>query len=368
LDSVDIILLAGGSTRMPMVHKMLERVFGRPPATDINPDEAIALGAALSAAIESAELRGEQPIVSMRTRDVTSHSLGMVVYRDDKLHNSTVIHKNTPIPTEMTREDYSTSRDDQTTMDVWLVQGEDPDPVGCVELGHFEFYGIPPRKAGVSPLKVTFRYNQNGMVEVEAMDTESRRVLPHRLSPGNITLQDVVNDRTPVQIAVLMDCSGSVYGPHYAQAKQVATRFITQSLALPHRQLALISFPGGVRVPPTTDVARLSSAMDDLVPIGVSPLGQALTTTRRLLRPKAGAKQLLVVFSDGTVDDPSLVSHEIKHLRTAGTRIITVGIGSHIDADFLSKLSTSGTNYHPCHDKLELDSSFLNLATQEASI
>jgi len=78
-DSVDTVLLAGGSTRMPMVRDLLKRKFAKAPATDINPDECVALGAALTAALESARLSGEQSNIDIRTYDVTSHSLGMVV-------------------------------------------------------------------------------------------------------------------------------------------------------------------------------------------------------------------------------------------------------------------------------------------------
>ena len=78
-EDIDTVLLAGGSTRMPMVRAMLKARFERAPATDINPDECVALGAALTAALESARLSGEKSDIDIRTHDVTSHSLGMVV-------------------------------------------------------------------------------------------------------------------------------------------------------------------------------------------------------------------------------------------------------------------------------------------------
>ncbi|MEE2752174.1 MAG: Hsp70 family protein, partial [Myxococcota bacterium] len=176
---IDTVLLAGGSTRMPMVRDMLEDLFGKPPAKDIHPDECVALGAALTAAIVEAESAGEEPSIDIRTHDVTSHSLGMVVYRDEALFNSKVIERNSRIPSERTRDDYVTTHDGQTTMDLWLVQGENDNPLECNVLGHFEFYGIPPRIGGESNLSVTFRYNANGIVEVEAMDLKSGQTLPH---------------------------------------------------------------------------------------------------------------------------------------------------------------------------------------------
>ena len=221
-EDIDTVLLSGGSTRMPMVRAMLKSSFERAPATDINPDECVALGAALTAALEAARLSGEKPDIDIRTHDVTSHSLGMVVFRqgtDNALHNSRIISKNTRIPCEQTRDEYVTTHDGQTTMDLWLVQGENEDPLECNVLGRFEFYGIPPRPAGESRLAVTYRYNANGIVEVEAMDLRSGQTLAHRLAAGHVTLEDLAKNRIPMQLALIMDCSGSMYGQSLDDAK-----------------------------------------------------------------------------------------------------------------------------------------------------
>ena len=229
-NAIDTVLLAGGSTRMPMVRAMLKKMFARAPATDINPDECVALGAALTAALEAARLSGEKPDIDIRTHDVTSHSLGMVVFRESQLHNSRIISKNTRIPCEQTRDNYVTTHDGQTTMDLWLVQGENEDPLECNVLGHFEFYGIPPRPAGESRLAVTYRYNANGIVEVEAMDLRSGQTLAHRLAAGHITLEDLARNRIPMQMALIMDCSGSMYGQSIDDAKTAARSFVERSL------------------------------------------------------------------------------------------------------------------------------------------
>ena len=136
-ESIDTVLLAGGSTRMPMVRELIRELFNKEPATDINPDECVALGAALTAALESARLAGEKPPVDIRTHDVTSHSLGMVVFRSGSLFNSRIIRRNSRIPCERTRDDYVTTHDGQSSMDLWLVQGEEEDPLQCAVLGHF---------------------------------------------------------------------------------------------------------------------------------------------------------------------------------------------------------------------------------------
>jgi len=363
-DSVDVVLLAGGSTRMPMVRNMLRDLFGKPPATDINPDEAIALGAAMMAAIEAAELAGEESPIDLRSSDVTSHSLGMVVYRDQSLHNSKIIGRNTRIPAEKTREDYSTTHDGQTTIDLWLVQGEDPDPLKCAVLGHFEFYGIPPRPAGKARLSVTYRYNSNGIVEVEAMDLETGQILPHRLAGGQVTLEDLAANRAPMQVALVMDCSGSMYGDNIKAAKGAARGFVERTLASPNRQVAVVAFPGGVKSTPTADAERLNWAIDSLTPIGSTPMSEGLGDARNLLRPRAGVQRVFVVMTDGHPDDPDGTVAEIHRLRTSGARIITIGVGAQVEQDFLASLASGPQDYHFCNEAIELEGTFINLATE----
>jgi molecular chaperone DnaK (HSP70) len=369
-EDIDTVLLAGGSTRMPMVRGMLKQLFEKAPATDINPDECVALGAALTAALEAARLSGETPDIDIRTHDVTSHSLGMVVFREGdpgsrKLHNSRIIGKNTRIPCEMTRDDYATTHDGQTTMDLWLVQGENEDPLECNVLGRFEFYGIPPRQAGESRLAVTYRYNANGIVEVEAMDLRSGQTLAHRLAAGHVTLEDLARNRIPMQIAMLMDCSGSMYGSSIEDAKRAAQAFVERSMQ-PGRQIAVIAFPGGVLAPPTSDPRRLKQAITELTPIGSTPMAAGLKNARDLLRPRAGVQRVFLVMTDGHPDNPDAVSAEVHRIRSTGGRVVTVGVGSKVEQGFLKTLASSPKDYHFCNESVELQGTFINLATELA--
>jgi molecular chaperone DnaK len=349
------------------VRDMLTKVFTRPPAADINPDEAIALGAALTAAMEAAALTGDAPPVDIRTHDVTSHSLGMAVYKDGKLHNSKIIQRNTRIPADKTRNDYVTSHDGQTTIDLWLVQGEKEDPLDDTVLGHFEFYGIPARPAGQSQLAVTYKYNANGIVEVEAMDLATGQILPHRLAGGSVTLEDIAKNRAPMQVALVMDCSGSMYGDNIAAAKRAGVGFAERTLKQPNRQVAVVAFPGGVMTPPTADIERLRRAIDDLTPIGSTPMSEGLHEARDLLRPRAGVQRVFLVMTDGHPDDPDATVAEVHKLRTSGARVITIGVGGQVQQDFLRSLASQPSDYHFCNESLDLEGTFINLATQLAA-
>jgi len=360
---IDTVLLAGGSTRMPMVRELIRRTFDREPATDINPDECVALGAALTAALESARLTGDKPPIDIRTHDVTSHSLGMVVYRDGKLHNSPIITRNSRIPCERTRDEYVTTHDGQSTMDLWLVQGEHADPLNCNVLGHFEFYGIPPRPAGKTQLAVTYRYNANGIVEVEAMDLNTGQTLAHRLAQGGVTLEDLAHNRVPMHIALVIDCSGSMYGRNIQDARAAARAFIERTLD-PTRHVAVVAFPGGVRAPPTQDRAVLEQALAALTPIGSTPMDKGLHQAHEILKNTSGVQRVVVLLTDGHPDDPEATMAESQRIRRTGGRIVTIGVGRQVQQDFLMGLCTRPSDYHHCNQSVELEGTFINLATE----
>jgi Mg-chelatase subunit ChlD len=306
---------------------------------------------------------GEAPPVDIRTHDVTSHSLGMVVYRDGALHNSRIIGRNSRIPCERTRDDYVTTHDGQTTLDLWLVQGEQPDPIACQVLGHIEFYGITARPAGQSRLSVTFRYNANGVVELEAMDLDSGQTLAHRVVSESITLEDVTRNRAPMNIVMLIDCSGSMYGQSMDDARAAAWTFAEKSLAS-NRQIAVVAFPGGVICPLTTDGRKIEEALLALSPVGSTPLAEGLAAARELTRTKAGVQKVFVVLTDGHPDDPDSATTEATRIRTSGGRLVTIGVGPQVRPEFLRLLASRPEDYHFCNESVELQGTFVNLATE----
>jgi molecular chaperone DnaK len=362
-DDVDVVLMAGGSTRMPMVRALVETMFGRAAATDINPDECVALGAALTAALESARVSGEAPPVDIRTHDVTSHSLGMVVFKDGQLRNSQIIRRNTRIPCERTRDNYVTTNEGQATMDLWLVQGESEDPMECAALGHFEFFGITARPAGETRLAVTFRYNANGIVEVEAIDLNNGTTLGHRLSPTKVTLEDLARDQVPMHIALIMDCSGSMYGQSITEARKAAKSFVSRAINS-NRRFTVVAFPGGLKTPPTNEDQRIYKAIDGLSPIGSTPMALGLAQARSALKGDAGVQKVYVILTDGHPDDPSATLTECQRIRKTGGRVIAIGVGRQVQQDYLRGLCSRTSDYHHCEESVELEGTFINLATE----
>ncbi len=159
-DKIDRILLVGGATRMPMVQEFVRRFFGKEPSKDINPDEAVAVGAAIQAAIIKGEVR-EVVLV-----DVTPLSLGVEV-AGGLTH--VMIPRNTPIPTSKT-EIFTTAADFQTAVEIHVLQGERPMAKDNISLGRFILSDIPPAPRGVPQIEVTFEIDANGIVNVTARE------------------------------------------------------------------------------------------------------------------------------------------------------------------------------------------------------
>ncbi len=157
---LDEVILVGGSTRIPAVQELVKRLTGKEPRKDLNPDEVVALGAAIQGAVLAG---GTQDIVLM---DVTPLSLGVETLGDVM---DVVIPRNTNIPTREQRV-YSTASDFQTTVEVHVLQGERARASQNKSLGRFHLAGIPPAPRGLPQIEVTFDLDANGILNVTAKD------------------------------------------------------------------------------------------------------------------------------------------------------------------------------------------------------
>ncbi|MCB9549022.1 MAG: molecular chaperone DnaK [Myxococcales bacterium] len=157
---IDEVILVGGSTRIPMVQAAVERFFGKAPHQGVNPDEVVALGAAVQAGVLSGEVK------DILLLDVTPLSLGIETLGGVM---TTLIPRNTTIPTKKA-ETFSTAADNQSAVTVHVLQGERPMARDNRTLGKFNLEGIPPAPRGTPQIEVAFDIDANGIVNVTAVD------------------------------------------------------------------------------------------------------------------------------------------------------------------------------------------------------
>ena len=157
---IDEVLLVGGSTRMPAIQSLVKEYFGKEPSKGVNPDEVVAIGAAVQGGV----LTGE--VEDVLLLDVTPLSLGIETMGSVM---TKLIESNTTIPTKKT-EVFSTAVDNQPAVDIHVVQGERPMSKDNKSIGRFQLTGIPPAQRGVPQIEVTFDIDANGILNVSAKD------------------------------------------------------------------------------------------------------------------------------------------------------------------------------------------------------
>src|SRR5437870_4546226 len=157
---VDEVVLVGGATRMPKVQELVRQIFGKEPHKGVNPDEVVAIGAAIQGGVLAGDVRD---VVLL---DVTPLSLGIETLGGVM---TTLIQRNTTVPTKKT-EVFSTASDNQTSVEVHVLQGERPMARDNKTIGRFHLDGIPPAPRGMPQIEVTFDIDANGILHVSAKD------------------------------------------------------------------------------------------------------------------------------------------------------------------------------------------------------
>ena len=184
MGEVDEVILVGGSTRMPAVQELVKQLTGKAPNMSVNPDEVVAMGAAVQGGVLAGDVQG------ILLLDVTPLSLGVETLGGVM---TKMIERNTTIPTRKT-EIYSTAADNQTSVEVHVLQGEREMAAGNKTLGRFQLTGIPAARRGVPQIEVTFDIDANGIVNVSAKDLGTGKQQQITIS-GSTALSDDEVDR-----------------------------------------------------------------------------------------------------------------------------------------------------------------------------
>jgi molecular chaperone DnaK len=362
---IDGVIPVGGATRMPMVRALIEQMSGKPPLGGINPDEAVALGAAIAAALEMERLeRAKLPEGNQNTapqyhvlgrkvtRDVIAHSLGMIAENSDRSQyiNSILIRKNLPIPSKETRPyRMRVRRDGRQELDVFLTQGETEHPVACAYAGHYIFSDFPSLSSKTAILDITYEYDKNGVVHVSAVEQSTGQRLTMREEPVPADVPErflgrPTDEQTGDHLTCYLafDLSGSMTGGPLIEAQSAAEAFV-RGCDLTTTSIGLISFSDRARIDQnaTQNINEITRAIRQLT-IGVTGYGNATDPFTHLYEQLLDAPGLRygVVLADGVWAHQPTAIKRAQRCHEAGIEIIAIGFGG-ADRTFLERIASS---------------------------
>ncbi len=354
--SVDGVLLVGGSSRMPMVHRFIEQAFGKPALTGVNVDEAVALGAAITShellrRAETGNLCFSLP-GKVRTVDVTNHSLGMIAINDDKSAyvNTIILPKNLEIPCRQVRPyQHRTRAGRVNSLEVYVTQGESSSPRDVAYVGRYLLEGITHVSGGMAVIDIEYSYDASGTVQVGATLRQSGiplhvsvKPLPQDVPARFLRQPEATSEVAHVTAYLAFDLSGSMSGQPIEEAKKAARGFL-KNTDLGHCSIGIVAVADTVNITLNAcqDARKIESAIEALAvgEVGYGNSGQPFSDLRLALA-EVGGPRFVITLADGVWSNQDIAIAAAKECHVAGIESIAVGFGS-ADRQFLKAIASA---------------------------
>lgn len=369
------VLLAGGSSNMPMIQRALETEFPGKTTLLQQTTTAVADGAAYIARQQDKKRKPQTqsppaPHRISSIQECTSHPLGMLLLQKGNITNRLLFKANTPLPAIWEEKAFATSTDNQTNIECYFTQNLDAFPAPESICFGFEIQDIPPKPAGHVSFQLRITQESGGLIELTAKDNQTGKHFTVKRIENPGTCQERLAP-PPRDIALAIDCSASMSGRSILEAKLAAVEFLNQ-IPLHNQRFCLISFGDPetrLRVPLQTDTLAIKAHLAELRASGTTPLGPAIALAlQSLQKPRLDgttAERIILILTDGHPDQPTQAAALAKQAHKQGIRIITVGIGNKVQEPYLqNEICSSPEDYKRCGDSLQLPTLLASLATE----
>lgn len=382
------VILVGGSTRMRMIHRFVKDMSGAEPLAGVDVDESVALGAAIRANIDDYGKPvsqpvlgslggGEQPLFiggAKNFSDVTAHALGMLAVSEDgkEYFNSVIIPKNAPIPfTNKEQYTFNTSSPDNE-LEVYVLQGGNRRPLNNTILNRYVITGIEKVENDQAVIEIAYTYTPNGVVDVQAIQTETKQNLPIRIeeTPEDMFWTDAspaerqATMKQDVEILLAIDLSYSMEGRPEQKAKEAMIHFIDQMDAA-QAKIGLIAFADQLEVieEPINDYRKLKNSVHRLRvgDVGIANAAEPFAASMAVFEEQtADSLKFIVVLTDGIWNSPALAIEQAEICHSNGVEVIALGFGGAVE-DFLKEIA-SMEDFASLTDLSSLSTSFSSIA------
>jgi len=381
------ILLVGGSTRMPQVSKYLNKMFGKNPITHVNPDEAVALGAAIQVLKQDVaynklmvfEKNGKKvtdltktgikshatvlpakktSIGVMTLCETTAHAMGIIAVNPEGTHyiNDIIIPANHPRPVRVAKAfGFQTSSRSANEMEIFVLQGDKLNPLECLIPYKYVVSGIRhiQEQKGKTKIRVQYSYDNSGIINVEARQENDRTNLsiekypvPEDMSKYGLPIDQKKSKPEPISIILAVDVSGSMHGTPIEDAKTAMITMVRNQIDFNNTQVGIIAVADrSVIVCHLTDneknvINAINSVLD--ADAGGANSGHPFEDIKKMFKNKEGHRYA-IILADGNWSCTSEAQSSSRECNALGIETSAIGFGG-ADYEFLRSISSSDSN------------------------